>query len=185
MASACPARPWRLIEVDRNLADVDQQRHRLLTLLQPSATVMDLNIGAALWFATSGDGVLRLPAGSTREAAGGAAAVVPGAAGLAGSLSELAVADQGPQGQQQQQQQVLRCQDAVPGSRYRSAARVVLLGHGADEQCAGYGRHRTRFREAGWPGLAAELALDVGRLWQRNLGRDDRLVADHGREVSG
>ena len=29
---------------------------------------------------------------------------------------------------------------------YRSRARVVLLGHGADELCAGYGRHRTRFR---------------------------------------
>jgi hypothetical protein len=32
------------------------------------------------------------------------------------------------------------------GGRYRSRARVVLLGHGADELCAGYGRHRTRFR---------------------------------------
>ena len=29
---------------------------------------------------------------------------------------------------------------------YKSAARVVLLGHGADEQHAGYGRHRTCFR---------------------------------------
>lgn len=29
---------------------------------------------------------------------------------------------------------------------YCSAARVVLLGHGADEQHAGYGRHRTSFR---------------------------------------
>ena len=32
------------------------------------------------------------------------------------------------------------------GSRYRSKARVVLLGHGADELCGGYGRHRTAFR---------------------------------------
>ncbi len=30
---------------------------------------------------------------------------------------------------------------------YKSAARVVLLGHGADEQHAGYGRHRTSFRD--------------------------------------
>ncbi len=29
---------------------------------------------------------------------------------------------------------------------YKSVARVVLLGHGADEQHAGYGRHRTSFR---------------------------------------
>lgn len=31
---------------------------------------------------------------------------------------------------------------------YRSCARVALLGHGADEQCGGYGRHRTTFRRA-------------------------------------
>jgi asparagine synthetase B (glutamine-hydrolysing) len=35
----------------------------------------------------------------------------------------------------------------------------------------------------GSQGLADELALDVRRLWVRNLGRDDRLVADWGREA--
>jgi asparagine synthetase B (glutamine-hydrolysing) len=35
----------------------------------------------------------------------------------------------------------------------------------------------------GWYGLARELALDVGRLWRRNLGRDDRVIADVGREA--
>ncbi len=33
-------------------------------------------------------------------------------------------------------------------------------------------------------GLAEELGLDLRRLWLRNLGRDDRLVADHGRWVA-
>ncbi len=66
---------------------------------------------------------------------------------------------------------------------HRSAARVVLLGHGADEQCGGYGRHRTSFRVGSWQGLGREMELDVKRLWLRNLGRDDRLVADHGREA--
>ncbi len=33
-----------------------------------------------------------------------------------------------------------------PANPYRSCARVALLGHGADEQCGGYGRHRTTFR---------------------------------------
>jgi asparagine synthetase B (glutamine-hydrolysing) len=37
--------------------------------------------------------------------------------------------------------------------------------------------------QQGWEGLAAELALDVGRLWRRNLGRDDRLIADVAREA--
>lgn len=33
----------------------------------------------------------------------------------------------------------------------------------------------------GWSGLQEELAVDMQRLWQRNLGRDDRLVADTSR----
>lgn len=65
----------------------------------------------------------------------------------------------------------------------RTAARVLLSGLGADEQCGGYGRHRTRFTHAGWSGLAGELALDVRRLWVRNLGRDDRVLSSHGREL--
>lgn len=39
------------------------------------------------------------------------------------------------------------------GGVYRSAARVVLVGHGADEQCGGYGRHRSRFRTHARPGI--------------------------------
>ena len=34
----------------------------------------------------------------------------------------------------------------------------------------------------GWQGLQEEMALDMRRLWHRNLGRDDRIVSDHGRE---
>lgn len=30
--------------------------------------------------------------------------------------------------------------------KYKSKARIVLVGSGADEQCAGYGRHRTKYR---------------------------------------
>ena len=33
----------------------------------------------------------------------------------------------------------------------------------------------------GWLGLQQELVVDMQRLWQRNLGRDDRLVADTSR----
>lgn len=30
--------------------------------------------------------------------------------------------------------------------KYKSKARILLVGSGADEQCAGYGRHRTKYR---------------------------------------
>jgi hypothetical protein len=66
---------------------------------------------------------------------------------------------------------------------YRSTARVLLSGIGADELMGGYGRHRTTFRAGGAAALAAELALDFGRLWRRNLGRDDRVIGDASREL--
>lgn len=65
----------------------------------------------------------------------------------------------------------------------RSAAKVLLVGIGADEALGGYGRHRTVFKHGSWLGLQRELAIDCGRLWIRNLGRDDRVWSDHGREV--
>ena len=134
-----PRRRWRLIACDATLeGDVEASRAHLLRLLAPADTVMDFNIGAALWLAARADGSLAAePAESS----------------------------------------------AQEGQRYCSAARVVLLGHGADELFGGYGRHRTRFRAAAWAGLSEEMAMDVRRLWLRNLGRDDRLVADRGREA--
>lgn len=35
----------------------------------------------------------------------------------------------------------------------------------------------------GWKALAQELSQETRRLWLRNLGRDDRVVADTGREA--
>ena len=35
----------------------------------------------------------------------------------------------------------------------------------------------------GWQGLQDEMAADMRRLWLRNLGRDDRILSDQGREA--
>ncbi|KAJ8417542.1 hypothetical protein AAFF_G00223850 [Aldrovandia affinis] len=66
---------------------------------------------------------------------------------------------------------------------YTSAAKVVLTGIGADEQLGGYSRHRARFQSAGLEGLVQELAMELGRISSRNLGRDDRIIGDHGKEA--
>ncbi|XP_001604247.1 asparagine synthetase domain-containing protein 1 [Nasonia vitripennis] len=65
---------------------------------------------------------------------------------------------------------------------YTSSCRVLLLGMGADEQFGGYMRHRTILKHKGWAILTEELQLEFDRISERNLGRDDRMVADHGRQ---
>lgn len=50
----------------------------------------------------------------------------------------------------------------------------MLSGLGADEQLAGYSRHRTTFRLGGWKALESELDMEMNRISKRNLGRDDR-----------
>ncbi|KAJ2380243.1 hypothetical protein GGI05_006372, partial [Coemansia sp. RSA 2603] len=74
------------------------------------------------------------------------------------------------------------CSDQL-GSSYTAGARVLLLGMGADEQLAGYARHRTAWTAGGQRKLAEEIRLDVDRIAHRNLGRDDRVVADNAREA--
>ncbi|MED6169092.1 hypothetical protein PIB30_018227 [Stylosanthes scabra] len=56
--------------------------------------------------------------------------------------------------------------------KYKSSARILLVGSGVDEQCAG------------WLGLPEEIKLDMQRIWKRNLGRDDRRIADNGKEAT-
>lgn len=66
---------------------------------------------------------------------------------------------------------------------YQSSAKVVLTGIGADEQLAGYSRHRVRFQTRGPEALNREIAMELGRISSRNLGRDDRVIGDHGKEA--
>uniref|UniRef100_U3DEM5 Asparagine synthetase domain-containing protein 1 n=1 Tax=Callithrix jacchus TaxID=9483 RepID=U3DEM5_CALJA len=75
----------------------------------------------------------------------------------------------------------LVAQDGVKS--YQSNAKVVLTGIGADEQLAGYSRHRIRFQSHGLEGLNKEIMMELGRISSRNLGRDDRVIGDHGKEA--
>eukprot|EP00300_Choanocystis_sp_HF-7_P012035 c17718_g1_i1.p1 GENE.c17718_g1_i1~~c17718_g1_i1.p1 ORF type:complete len:561 (+),score=80.41 c17718_g1_i1:43-1725(+) len=119
-----------LIDVTADL--LEHHKENVRALLRPSDTVMDFNIGCALYFAAKGVGVRMCNDGSTEP--------------------------------------------------YTSRARTVLLGSGADEQCAGYKRHARLLDRVGPDRLRAELQFEMKRLWRRNLGRDDRCVSDSGRE---
>ncbi|KAM4026268.1 asparagine synthetase domain-containing protein 1 isoform 1-T2 [Anomaloglossus baeobatrachus] len=76
---------------------------------------------------------------------------------------------------------MLKCNDEM--KPYTSKSKVVLTGIGADEQLAGYSRHRVRFNRDGYRGLLEELSIEMGRISSRNLGRDDRVIGDHGKEA--
>ncbi|KAF2738897.1 asparagine synthetase domain-containing protein 1 [Polyplosphaeria fusca] len=66
---------------------------------------------------------------------------------------------------------------------YTTSAHVLLSGLGADELFGGYQRHAIAFARQGYEGLMDELELDFDRLGKRNLGRDDRIISDSGKEV--
>jgi asparagine synthetase B (glutamine-hydrolysing) len=68
-------------------------------------------------------------------------------------------------------------------TQYRTPARVLISGLGADELFAGYNRHQIAFSRNGYTALLSELQLDASRLGKRNLGRDDRVTAHWAREV--
>lgn len=54
---------------------------------------------------------------------------------------------------------------------------------GADELFGGYTRHRAALKQNGWTGLQQSLEEDWQNISHRNLGRDDRVVSDHGRQL--
>jgi len=45
--------------------------------------------------------------------------------------------------------------------KYKSNAKILLVGSGADEQCAGYGRHRTSYRRGRYYYDNGKLCLSI------------------------
>lgn len=66
---------------------------------------------------------------------------------------------------------------------FASDARVILVGMGADEQLGGYSRHRSAFEKEGRMALLEEMQMEIDRISERNLGRDDRCISDHSKEA--
>ena len=76
-----------------------------------------------------------------------------------------------------------------PPQPYISKARIVLSGLGADELLGGYSHHQKAFLSPLDPSTPPHVSLldalehDLRRLPTRNLGRDDRIISSHGKEL--
>lgn len=65
----------------------------------------------------------------------------------------------------------------------KSQAKLILVGTGADELFGGYSRHRGCFVKGGRNLALAELELELSRIGERNLSRDDRVVSSLGKDA--
>ncbi|KAI9221839.1 asparagine synthase-domain-containing protein [Blastocladiella britannica] len=158
-----PDRHWRLLERNVPYAQVVVHRARIMDTMAPLHSTMDASIAMALWFAVSPPDVVP---------------ILPFSPPLLDAQTSTMVLEDEPD---------------IP--------RVLLSGLGADEQLGGYSRHRGAYdavmarassapttepstaEDAAWSALADQVQLDVSRIATRNLGRDDRAIGDHGREV--
>lgn len=132
LCNTCLGRDWRFVVV--NVPHDETKRHysKVVSLMRPHNTEMDLSIALALYFASRGEGLL--------------------------------------------------CEKAKM-SAYSTRARVLISGLGADELFGGYLRHATAYKRGGVNKLIEELQLDIDRVGDRNLGRDDRVTTCWGKEV--
>ena len=253
-----PDRLWRLVHIDVSKDERINHEAHIKTLIYPSNTIMDLNIGTAFWFAARGKGYLRnYDENEINEMFGvnndGRPLVRIGGTGAALSVGLKTWSDNKCKGngpspcvnegckrvsnascirlfcktccnvlekRSKHDSNLTKCsihqkkkktsqdddaKDAIVDTiddatveeqnepkdddkkkdikPYSSATKVLIIGIGADEQMAGYGRHRTVYKNGGIHELEKELNLDMERIWKRNLGRDDRCISDHGREA--
>ena len=244
-----PDREWNLIEISIKSADIIQNVSHIKNLLNPTDTVMDLNIGSALWFASRGVGSLvpkaavehTTPPPSLIRTIGSSldlnpprhdkgfsylvdairqelswcrdsvtvsdlshaheipyraagykkisdyiqAASLSGVVCCTGKGTTLAVS---LTGKALEEHEIVRKIANSESDTVQSGATVLLVGMGADETNGGYSRYRNVFTksggsEEGLKMLAKEMQSDFDRLWTRNLGRDDRIISDHGKEA--
>lgn len=58
LLGTCPGRKWRFVTIDVTFAELQAHRFRIVSLIHPHNTEMDLSIACALYFAARGSGTI-------------------------------------------------------------------------------------------------------------------------------
>jgi len=174
-----PERRWNFVKVDVPYSEMLEHRQKVIDLMKPQDTVMDLVrlVVSSYLYISDTDSVVE----ETQSIAIAFYFAARGRGTLASSSSSPPSS----------------VESTEP---YHSTARVLLSGLGADELLGGYARHRKAYNQyqstnvtpplpdsprghEKWTSLIDELQMDLSRLSTRNLGRDDRIISSSSKEV--
>lgn len=153
---------FRLVQVDVSYAEWLAHRKHALSLIYPCSTEMDLSIAIAFYFACRAQNCEALEIDSC----------LPNWTDFSKAVDSY----------------------VTRTANYTSQAKVLFSGLGADELFGGYSRHEHVFNEVQqtseeafiwecYEELSKSLVHDIKVIYERNLGRDDRVMASWGKEL--
>ena len=153
---------FRLVQVNVAYWEWLSHKARVLDLIYPRATEMDLSIAIAFYFACRAENGDSLT--------------------VCSDIRDMAWDDF----------DINSMATRVPN--YTSRAKVLFSGLGADELFGGYSRHENIFNDLTesssealinekYGELSASLVHDINVIYERNLGRDDRVMSSWGKEL--
>lgn len=156
---------FRLVQVDVHYADWLAHRGRVLSLIHPTSTEMDLSIAIAFYFASKPEKTTGWKMSANFKDAT--------------TWSDF---------------QASKANYVEQEEDYTSATEVLFSGLGADELYGGYSRHESIFdtleedSDEGiihgmYDELSKSLLHDITIIYERNLGRDDRAISSWGKEL--
>lgn len=158
-----PTRKWRLVVSDVEPSELVHERVRVIRhLIWPCNTVIDDSLGCASWFIGRGSGrsLDSLVSDKTID--------------FNKELADFLKWD--PSNKQTQNREFSK-------SNYETPATMLYCGSSIDEQLGGYSSHRAAWFKSSSKGIIDEISFQMRRLPTRNLGRDDRVYSDHGRDL--